>query len=342
MAKELFKGQRMTQLKRRTFFKLGIIGAVIGAVKPVKAGNFVKEALDQRSMQPVVISTWEHGIAANKNAWEVLGANGRAFDAVERGVRTTESDMTNRSVGIAGRPDRDGHVTLDACIMDEKSKCGSVAYLEGIKHPISVARAVMEHTPHVMLVGKGAKQFALDYGFKNIKSPIKEVKQDWKDWKKENKHKFEKPVINSENHDTIGMLALDMDGNLSGACTTSGWAYKTPGRVGDSPIIGAGLFVDNEIGAACATGLGEAVIRVAGSHTVVELMRQGYSPEESCKMAVERIIAKHEDMTGIQCGFIALDKHGNYGGYSVYNGFNFALTSNSGSKLVDAPFDRRW
>ena len=332
----------MTKLRRRTFFKLGIIGAVLGAVKPAKASYLFKESLEERSMEPIVISTWEHGIAANNNAWKVLNNNGRAFDAVEQGVRTTESDMTNRSVGIAGRPDRDGHVTLDACIMDEKSKCGSVAYLEGIKHPISVARAVMENTPHVMLVGKGAKQFALDYGFKNIKSPIKEVKQDWKGWKKENKHKFEKPVINSENHDTIGMLALDVNGNLSGACTTSGWAYKTPGRVGDSPIIGAGLFVDNEVGAACATGLGEAVIRIAGSHTVVELMRQGYSPEESCKMAVERIIAKHEDMTGIQCGFIALDKFGNYGGYSVYNGFNYALTSSSGSKLVDAPFNRKW
>lgn len=332
----------MTKLRRRTFFKLGIIGAVLGAVKPAKASYLFKESLEERSMEPIVISTWEHGIAANNNAWKVLNSNGRAFDAVEQGVRTTESDMTNRSVGIAGRPDRDGHVTLDACIMDEKSKCGSVAYLEGIKHPISVARAVMENTPHVMLVGKGAKQFALDYGFKNIKSPIKEVKQDWKSWKKENKHKFEKPVINSENHDTIGMLALDVNGNLSGACTTSGWAYKTPGRVGDSPIIGAGLFVDNEVGAACATGLGEAVIRIAGSHTVVELMRQGYSPEESCQMAVERIIAKHEDMTGIQCGFIALDKFGNYGGYSVYNGFNYALTSSTGSKLVDAPFNRKW
>src|SRR5690606_14836172 len=164
---------------------------------------------------------------------------------------------TNRSVGIGGRPDRDGNLTLDACIMDEKSRCGAVGYLEGYEHPISVARMVMENTPHVMLVGEGAADFAKAYGFPKVKTPLKEVKQEWKEWKKENKALFEKPVINHENHDTIGMLALDADGNLSGACTTSGWGYKLPGRLGDSPIIGAGLFVDNEVGAACATGLGE-------------------------------------------------------------------------------------
>lgn len=193
-----------------------------------------------------------------------------------------------------------------------------------------------------MLVGQGARDFALSQGFNKVKSPLKEVKNDWKDWKKENKELFKKPQINHENHDTIGMLALDKYGNLSGACTTSGWAYKLPGRVGDSPIIGAGLFVDNEIGAACATGLGEAIIRIAGSHTVVELMRQGMSPGEACKAAVERIIAKHDDLTGLQCGFIAISKNGEYGGYSVYQGFNFALRTKDKNELINAGYNRNW
>lgn len=329
-------------MKRRTFFKLGAAGAVVSMVKPVHASEILVQSLEGKAEGPVVISTWEHGLAANAAAWEVLSKKGRALDAVENGVRVTEADLSNRSVGIGGRPDRDGHVTLDACIMDEESRCGSVACLDGIDHPISVARTIMERTQHVMLVGEGAKQFALDYGFNKIKTPIPEVKKDWQAWKKEHKEAFEKPEINHENHDTIGMLALDANGNLSGACTTSGWAYKLPGRVGDSPIIGAGLFVDNEVGAACATGLGEAVIRIAGSHTVVELMRQGKSPEQACKEAVERIIAKHKDLTGLQVGFLALDRNGNYGGYSVYNGFNFALTTNEGSKMIDAPYNRTW
>jgi isoaspartyl peptidase/L-asparaginase-like protein (Ntn-hydrolase superfamily) len=281
-------------------------------------------------------------LAANEAAWKVLSQGGKALDAVEQGVRVTEADLSNRSVGIGGMPDRNGHVTLDACIMDEESRCGAVGCLEGVEHPISVARAVMEKTQHVMLVGNGAKEFALANGFKKIKTPIPEVKKAYKDWKKENKEIFKKPEINHENHDTIGMLALDINGNLSGACTTSGWAFKMPGRLGDSPIIGAGLFVDNEIGAACATGLGEAIIRIAGSHTVVELMRQGFSPQEACQMAVERIISKHKDLTNLQCCFLAIDKLGNVGSFSVYNGFNYAIKTTTSSALIDSQFDRNW
>ena len=332
-------------MKRRSFFKFGAISALVSLFRPqsILAMNEVGRELNSVVRKPVVISTWSHGIAANEEAWKVLENEGTALDAVEAGVRHTESDLTNRSVGIGGRPDREGHVTLDACIMDEKSRCGAVAYLEGIKHPISVARAIMERTQHVMLVGKGAKSFALDYGFEKCKTPLKEVKKDWKDWKKEHKDEFEKPEINHENHDTIGMLAIDVHGNISGSCTTSGWAYKLAGRVGDSPIIGAGLFVDNEVGGACATGMGEAIIRVAGSHTVVEFMRQGRSPEMACKLAVERIISKHEDVTGLQCGFIAINNKGQVGGYSVYKGFNYALKSNEEKgQLLDAAFDRNW
>ena len=331
-------------MKRRFFLKFGLSASALSFIKPSKAIDNLHGFTSNSDsiVKPIVISTWEHGMAANENAWDILSANGSSLDAVEIGVKTTEADMTNRSVGIGGRPDLSGHVTLDACIMDSNSNCGSVACLEGIKHPISVARRVMDDTPHVMLVGQGAKDFALSCGFKHIKSPIKEVKKEWREWKRGNKEKFKKPIINSENHDTIGMLALDANGNLSGACTTSGWGYKLPGRVGDSPIIGAGLFVDNEIGAACATGLGEAVIRISGSHTVVELMRQGYSPQEACKEAVSRIISKHKNLDGLQVGFLALDKKGNYGAYSVFNGFNFALKKVNKSSLIDAEYNRRW
>ena len=335
----------MSKLKRRTFFKLGLTGAILTTFKPSKAADLLEESTMSESkrrvaIKPTVVSTWAHGMAANAAAWEVIGTRGNALDAVEKGVKVTEADITNRSVGIGGLPDSSGHVTLDACIMDEKSKCGAVACLEGIDHPVSVARAVMEKTPHVMLVGKGAREFALDHGFNKIKTPVKEAKKAWKEWKKEEKQK--RPEINHENHDTIGMLALDANGNLSGACTTSGWAYKMPGRVGDSPIIGAGLFVDNEVGAACATGMGEAIIRIAGSHTVVELMRQGHSPQKACEMAVNRIIRKHDDLENLQVGFVALNKAGEYGAFSVYAGFNVAVQREGEAALNDAPYLMEW
>jgi N4-(beta-N-acetylglucosaminyl)-L-asparaginase len=329
-------------MKRRSFFKFGLIAGALSVVKPLKASTLISSSFEAKATGPIVLSTWVHGLEANKAAWEVLSKGGKAVDAVEKGVRVTENDLTNRSVGIGGRPDRDGHVTLDACIMDEQSRCGSVAFVEGIKHPISVARAVMEKTQHVMLVGEGAEKFAIENGFETAKTPLPEVKKEWQEWKKENKDLFKKPEINHENHDTIGMIAMDANGDFSGACTTSGWAYKLHGRVGDSPIIGAGLFIDNEVGAATASGLGEAIIRIAGSHTVVELMRQGYSPVDACKEAVNRIIKKHKDLTGLQCCFLAIDKNGNYGGYSVYNGFNFALRTNTEEKMVDTGFDRSW
>lgn len=332
-------------IKRRNFIKWSALGALAGIVRPAFSAETTSESktpdLRRMAYMPKVVSTWEHGLAANKAAWEVISKGGSSLDAVEQGLRVTESDITNRSVGIGGRPDREGHVTLDACIMDHRSRCGSVACLEGIDHPVSVARKVMEDTQHVMLVGEGAKAFALEKGFGRIKTPLPEVKKDYKKWKKEQAEIAKRPEINVENHDTIGMLAMDASGQISGACTTSGWAYKLHGRVGDSPIIGSGLFIDNEVGGAVATGLGEAIIRIAGSHTVVELMRQGNSPEEACKQAVERIISKHENLEGLQCGFLAMDRFGNVGGYAVYNGFNFAYTDGANHLLQDAPFDRK-
>lgn len=326
-------------MKRRKFINAVSIGTLSAAV--TKDLLAIPLGEKNRNMnKPIVVSTWNHGLEANEEAWKILSVDGSALDAVEAGVRITESDASNRSVGLGGLPDRDGNVTLDACIMDENSNCGSVAYLQEIDHPISVARKVMEDTPHVMIVGKGAQEFALSKGFEKTNLLTPEAKEEWEAWKKEEDMK--KPPINSENHDTIGMLAMDSAGNMSGACTTSGWAYKLPGRVGDSPIIGAGLFVDNEVGAACASGMGEAVIRIAGSHTVVELMRHGYSPDEACKEAVNRIIKKHSDLEGLQVAFLAMNKNGEVGGYSMYAGFNYALKNNAVNELVDTSYTFEW
>ncbi|HCQ12313.1 isoaspartyl peptidase/L-asparaginase family protein [Flavobacterium sp.] len=324
---------------RRNFIKTAAIGSVAMALNSFKSNEDEIPFSDGKVNKPIVLSTWNFGVKANGAAWEILKNNGRALDAVEAGVKIPEGDPTERSVGYGGRPDRDGRVTLDACIMDENSNIGSVACLEHIKHPISVARAVMEKTPHVMLVGDGALQFALSQGFQKENLLVEESEKEWKEWLKTSQYK---PIANIENHDTIGMIALDSSGNLSGACTTSGMAFKMHGRVGDSPIIGAGLYVDNEIGAATATGHGEEVMRISGCHLVVELMRQGKSPQKACEEAVARIVKltknRGKNLNDIQVGFIALNKKGEYGSYCIQGGFNYAVNQNSGNKLVDADY----
>jgi N4-(beta-N-acetylglucosaminyl)-L-asparaginase len=335
-------------INRRKFIALSALGSTALLDKKL----LVTEPPDTFITKPIVISTWDAGIEANKGAWKILSAGGRALDAVEAGVMVTEASQ-NCCVGLGANPDRDGFVTLDACIMDEFFNCGSVAFLERIKHPVSVARRVMEKTPHVMLVGSGAQQFAIAEGF-----PLEEQKlspdaqRAYDNWLKKSEYK---PVINIENkgnrgpsapvqfesgefnHDTIGMVAMDAKGNLSGSCTTSGMGFKMRGRLGDSPIIGAGLFVDNEVGACTATGQGEDVIRIAGSHTVVELMRQGLSPEAACKKAVERIVKiKGSKVKDIQVAFLALNKKGVAGAYAIHKGFSYALKTVGVEKLVPA------
>ena len=326
---------------RRNFIKTTAIASVAVALSSFKAESEEDKfpVAIKSGRKPIVLSTWRFGIQANEAAWNVLKNNGRALDAVEAGVKIPEGDPEERSVGYGGRPDRDGRVTLDACIMDELSNIGSVGCLEFIKHPISVARAVMEKTPHVMLVGDGALSFALSQGFKKENLLTKESEKEWKEWLKTSQYK---PIANIENHDTIGMIALDANGNLSGACTTSGMAFKMHGRLGDSPIIGAGLYVDNEIGAATATGHGEEVIRISGSHLVVELMRQGNSPQKACEEAVARIVKlmnnRKKNLKDIQVGFIALNKEGEYGSYCVQGGFNYAVCDATGNRLIDAEY----
>ncbi|MEM6469076.1 MAG: N(4)-(beta-N-acetylglucosaminyl)-L-asparaginase [Planctomycetota bacterium] len=318
---------------RSVFFVALSFGIAPGSLREL----FAQANGSEESRRSVVISTWRHGLAANEAAWKILASGGRALDAVEAGVRETESDPNVLSVGVGGLPDREGNVTLDACIMDEKGNCGSVAFLQHIEHPISVARQVMEKTQHVMLVGDGALQFAIDHGFERKELLTDKAKAEWEKWKAGHPEAVKERQVNVENHDTIGLLAIDDNGNLSGACTTSGMAWKLKGRVGDSPIIGAGLYVDNEVGAATATGTGEAVIRAVGSFLVVELMRQGHSPQDACRMATERVIEKNPDWKNIQVGFIALDKQGRFGGYCIQPGFNYAVYEKAdGNRLIES------
>jgi len=297
------------------------------------AGALALPTLQARSASGArVVSTWDFGVGANQVAWKTLSTGGSALDAVEAGARWAESDLCNPTVGRCGNPDRDGVLSLDASIMDGDGRCGSVAALSDIAHPVSVARRVMEQTPHVMLVGEGAQQFAVQQGFERRKLLTPEAEKAWREWLKTAQYT---PAINAErrsrpgdssNHDTLGMLAIDAQGHLAGACTTSGMAWKMHGRVGDSPIIGAGLYVDNEVGAATASGVGEEMIRNAASFLVVELMRQGRSPAEACREAIARVVRKRPEASKtLHVCFLALNKHGEVGAYALHRGFVYAV-----------------
>lgn len=316
-------------MKRRKFIKaasLTSVGLAVGGSlmscneavsKESKEQN--EEAIADLKGLPLVVATW-HVKAATAKAMEILQTGGNALDAVEQGCRVEEADKKNQTVGKGGLPDRDGKVTLDASIMDKHGNCGSVVYLQNITHAVSVARKVMEDTPHVMLAGEGAKQFALSKGFEPEDLLTEASKKAWEKWKVEAQYK---PIINIENHDTIGLLALDKNGDISGACTTSGLAYKLGGRVGDSAIIGSGLFIDNDIGGCVATGLGEEVIKTVGSFLVVELMRQGRSPQQACEEAIHRIVKKpNSNFMDFQVGYIAINKKGESGCYSIHQWFS--------------------
>lgn len=309
---------------RRTFLQSSLLAA--GALALPRAGAAPVAGRAR------VVSTWDFGIGANTAAWRVLGAGGSALDAVEAGARWAEADLCNPTVGHCGNPDRDGVLTLDASIMDGDGRCGAVAAIEDIAHPVSVARAVMEKTPHVLLVGAGAQQFAVAQGFEKTPLLTDQARQAWREWLKTAQYA---PQINAErqqrpgdksNHDTLGILALDAQGRLAGACTTSGMAWKLHGRVGDSPIVGAGLYVDNEVGAATASGVGEEMVRNAASFLVVELMRQGRSPADACREAIERVVRKRPEASrNLQVCFLALNRDGEVGAFALHKGFVYAL-----------------
>jgi isoaspartyl peptidase/L-asparaginase-like protein (Ntn-hydrolase superfamily) len=312
-------------MKRRLFLKTSLISALMPRIL---LGQIDKMT---RSKTPLVISTWQHGLAANEAAMKVLREGGSALDAVETGVRVPEGDPNVPSVGYGGTPDEDGHVTLDACIMNSKGDAGAVAFLQNIKHPISVARKVMERSDHVFLVGEGALRFARAHGFKEENLLTDAARKKWLHWKETFSDKDDWGP--QENHDTISLLAQDRNGDLAGACTTSGLSFKIHGRVGDSPIIGAGLYVDNDVGAAGATGRGEAVIKTAGSFLVVEYMRQGYDPSAACEAALKRIIKQHNGNPNFNVAYVALRKDGVYGFGAIWDGFKYALFNGNENRL---------
>jgi N4-(beta-N-acetylglucosaminyl)-L-asparaginase len=335
-------------MNRRKFLHLSALTAPLLAAKKTWANGI------DATVKPIVISTWDSGMPVNAEAWKILSTKGSALDAVEAGAMHIE-DKLDCCVGLGGYPDRDGIVTLDSCIMDHKANIGAVAGLERIKHPVSVARKIMEKTPHVILVGAGAQQFAVENGFTLESGELSEdAKKVYAEWLKKSEYK---PVINIErkkqngpfapnffddgtaNHDTMGLVAMDTNGDLSGAVTTSGMAFKLHGRVGDSPIIGAGLFVDNEVGAATSSGTGEEVIRICGTHLVVEFMRQGYSPELACKKAVERIVKRDKEKAKtLQVGFLAMNKKGQYGAYAIQKGFVFSVKSDKENMIHSSKY----
>lgn len=299
-------------MKRRNFLKnTGLAALPLADFDTPKPHKF-----------PIVLSTWRNP-KANEAALAELSKSKNALNAVEAGARIPEADPNDTSVGYGGLPDRDGHVTLDACIMDEKGNAGAVTFVEGFMHPISIARAVMEKTPHVMLSGKGAEQFAISQGFTKENLLTENAKKAWEEWQKKAEYH---PKINSELHDTIGILAIDQSKNISAACTTSGLAFKMHGRVGDSPIIGGSVFCDNEVGGAVATGLGEFVMKTLGSFLIVELMRNGKSPQKACEEAVNRIVKRYSGYKEFQVGYLAIDKKGNVGAYSIQKGFEYTLS----------------
>jgi N4-(beta-N-acetylglucosaminyl)-L-asparaginase len=307
-------------MKRRTFLQTStLLGASLGATAQAPTS------------EPLIIATWKNE-KATIAGWNKLMETGKALDGVEAGARIPEADPNDTSVGYGGYPDRDGHVTLDACIMDHLGNAGSVTFLEGIMHPISVARAVMEKTPHVMLSGAGALKFALAQGFKVENLLTESSKKAWEEWKKESKYE---PIINIERHDTIGLLGIGKAGEIAGACTTSGLAFKMHGRVGDSPIIGGAVFCDDEVGGACATGLGEFVMKTLGSFLIVELMRQGMSPQKACEEAVMRIVKRYK-YKEFQIGYLALNKNGEFGAYAIQKGFNYTITKNGKTQVIES------
>jgi len=317
---------------RRDFLRTSLLATT---TLTLPRGTTLIDALPSTRRPPTrgrVVSTWDFGVGANAAAWPVLARGDSALDAVETGARWAEADLCNTTVGHCGYPDRDGVLTLDASIMNGDGRCGAVAAIEDILHPVSVARAVMEKTPHILLVAGGAQEFAVSQGFPKRPLLTDAARAAWKKWLETADYK---PQINVErngtpgsarNHDTLGILALDAHGTLAGACTTSGMAWKLHGRVGDSPIVGAGLYVDGEVGAATASGVGEEMIRNAASFLVVELMRQGRSPTDACREAIERVVHKRPAASKtLQVCFLAMNRDGEVGAFALQPGFVYAV-----------------
>ncbi|MBX3477147.1 MAG: N(4)-(beta-N-acetylglucosaminyl)-L-asparaginase [Brevundimonas sp.] len=327
----------MSDLSRRSALALGALGT---------AGLAATTARARDAAPAVLVSTWDFGATANAAGLQAMRQGGSALDMVEAAAKVAEADTTNSSVGLGGMPDREGRVTLDAVVMNHQGDIGAVLALEDVVHAVSVARRVMEQTPHVMLAGAGARDFAVEQGFPTQSLLTPEAERAWREWLKESHYA---PRANSENddwrnrtpggpldHDTIGVLSIGPDGHLAGACTTSGMAFKMRGRIGDSPIVGAGLYVDDEVGAATGTGVGEDIVRVAGSHSVVEAMRAGLDPTAACRRVIERLARLRGDkVAASQVALLALDRQGRAGGFALQPGFTYAVTTAAGDTRIE-------
>lgn len=328
-------------MNRRKFIQAGAIAGSSFAFLDHRSFSHNKEqsasGIPRAIRGPIIVSTWDFKLPVNETGYKILNDGGNLLDAIERSINVVESNPRITSVGRGGYPDRDGRVTLDACIMDDHGNAGSVACIEHIGRPISVARKVMQKTQHVLLVGDGSLQFALQQGFTKEKLLTEESRAAYQQWLKGSGYR----PVNESNHDTIGLLAMDQHGNLAGGCSTSGLAWKMHGRVGDSPLIGDGLYVDNEVGAATSTGLGEACIKISGSFLVVESMRSGKTPKEACRIALERVIQKqpqYKAVEGFMLGFVALNKEGDVGAMSYRKGLQYSLCKGGVNAVFDADF----
>jgi isoaspartyl peptidase/L-asparaginase-like protein (Ntn-hydrolase superfamily) len=314
-----------------------------------------------KNFSPIILSTWTFGQIANAAGWPVLKRGGKSIDAVEQACIAVESDPQVDSVGIGGTPDADGNVTLDGSIMLSPEKCAGVGCIRHYAHPVSIARKVMERTTHKLLVGEGAEKFAAANGFKKEKLLTKEARDWWKKWKADpQRHNFHRTSANRPNreearlrnrvgaasaaaprrkspksHDTVGVLAIDSNGTIAGACSTSGWAFKLPGRVGDSPIIGAGLYVDPTVGAAVATGMGELMLGTCATFLVVERMRAGDSPQQAIQAVLERVAKSYNLKKRQQCALIALRTDGQWSTGGLVSGFRAAITTPDQNELQE-------
>ena len=325
-------------MDRRSFIKNSTVAVTsascaAGLTASASANNAMQE--ETKSTRPAVIATWPFGKPACELALKTA-KSGSMLDGIEQGIRIVEADVTNSTVGIGGAPNSAGVVELDACIMAGPGhKAGSVAGIQGIVHPISVARRVMEKTRHVLLVGEGAKQFAIAQGFEEKELTTSERRKEWEAWKK--KSSAEKKEINEDQHDTIAMVGVDEKGDVYGGCSTSGLSYKMPGRVGDSPILGSGLYVDNSVGGAGATGVGENVMRFCGSFLIVEFMRAGAKPTEACEKAIRRIAELDPlRIDQLDINFVAINKQGEMGAAGTSKGFKYGFAKEEGSGVTEA------
>jgi N4-(beta-N-acetylglucosaminyl)-L-asparaginase len=322
----------MTMSRRR--FVRGTAAGLLGAAALTPKGQAAPSRATGAA--PLIVSTWPFGKDSNEAALKVLRQGGSILDAVEQGIWVAETSSANKSVGLGGNPNAAGVVQLDACIMyGPGQKAGSVAALEGIRHPISAARRVMENTRHVMLVGEGARMFAIQEGLEAIDVDSRQRYQAWQKQQLAQRAKTAAPKPSG--HDTIALLVLGGDGNIAGGCSTSGLSGKLPGRVGDSPILGSGLYLDNEVGAAGATGVGENVMRYCATFRIVEYMRQGMAPQEACVETIRQIARVDPKGMDLSINFVALDKHGRFGAAGTDTHFEYSVATQEGAQVLPNP-----